>query len=160
MEDGSGTDPKTGLYGLKVDDINGFGKTAESFTVTFTVCSESTSCSTLLKTWDPLVSYKAGQCVAYDTLGGDTNEPDPVCAYPNPFREDIRFRWTCNEDDYVDLRIMDKWGKEIRQVYKGNVRKGQTYLFECSGAELRDDLYIYRLSSKRKTIHGKLLKGR
>ncbi|MEX1239211.1 MAG: SprB repeat-containing protein, partial [Cyclobacteriaceae bacterium] len=55
-----GKDPTTGLYGLKVDDINGFGKEGESFTVRFTVC-KANDCE--LSGWDPTVAYKAGLCV-------------------------------------------------------------------------------------------------
>jgi hypothetical protein len=154
-----GTDPKTGLYGLKVDDISGFGSYEDSFTVTFTICSEESSCRESLEDWNPLVSYKAGQCVAYDKIDDESDEPDPVCSYPNPFHDDIKFRWTCKEDDYVDLRIVDKWGKDVRSVYRGEVRKGKTYVFECSGSDLREDLYIYKLTSRKKTVYGKLLKG-
>jgi hypothetical protein len=154
-----GKDPKTGLYGLKVDDIDGFGKTEDSFTVTFTVCSDKPSCSEMLEDWKPLVAYKAGQCIAYDKLGDDSEDPDPVCSYPNPFRDNIKFRWTCREDDYVDLCIVDKTGRDVRRVFRGEVRKGKTYEFECSGEDLREDLYIYKFTSRRKTSYGKLMKG-
>jgi phenolic acid decarboxylase len=154
-----GTDPKTGLYGLKVDDISGFGSHEDSFTVTFTICSEQSSCRESLEDWNPLVSYKAGLCVAYDKIDDESDEPDAVCSYPNPFRDDIKFRWTCNEDDYVDLRIVDKWGKDVKHVFRGEVRRGKTYVFECSGSDLREDLYIYKLTSRKKTVYGKLLKG-
>jgi hypothetical protein len=154
-----GKDPTTGLYGLKVDDIDDFGKTEGSFTVTFTVCSENTSCQEKLEDWQPLVAYKAGLCIAFDNLGEGSEEPDPVCSYPNPFRDNIKFRWTCREDDYVDLRIVDKTGKDVRHVFRGEVRKGKTYEFECSGTDLREDLYIYKFTSKKKTAYGKLMKG-
>jgi hypothetical protein len=62
-----GKDPTTGVYGLKIDDINGFGeKGADSFTIKFTWCSDS-SCEKELG----VVSYKAGLCVDYDTLSYD-----------------------------------------------------------------------------------------
>jgi hypothetical protein len=154
-----GKDPTTGLYGLKVDDIDGFGKYEDSFTVTFTICSDKSSCREELEHWNPLVSYKAGQCVAYDKIDDESDEPDPVCSYPNPFRDDIKFRWTCREDDYVDLRIVDKWGKDVKHVFRGEVIKGKTYVFECSGSELQEDLYIYKLTSRKKTTYGKLMKG-
>lgn len=154
-----GKDPKTGLYGLKVDDIDGFGKYEDSFTVTFTICADMSSCKDLLKDWEPLVAYKAGQCIAYDKMEDDAEDPDPVCSYPSPFRDDIKFRWKCKEDDFVDLCIVDKWGKDIRRVFRGEVRKGKTYVFECSAADLREDMYIYKFKSKKKTVYGKLMKG-
>jgi hypothetical protein len=57
-----GKDPKTGVYGLKIDDISGFGQ-GDSFTIKFTWCSDN-SCTKTLGT----VAYKYGQCVDYDTL--------------------------------------------------------------------------------------------
>ncbi|HTJ53127.1 MAG TPA: SprB repeat-containing protein [Cyclobacteriaceae bacterium] len=156
-----GKDPTTGLTGLKVDGVNGFGKTPGSFTVSFTICSDNTSCLESFHNWNPVVAYKAGLCIAYDTLGsGGTNNPGPVCAYPNPFHHDVNFKWTCQEDDYIDLKILDKCGREAHQVFQGNVEKGRTYSFEFSGAHLSDDMYFYMLASKKKkTVYGKLVKS-
>ncbi|MEQ1587128.1 MAG: hypothetical protein ABL895_14670 [Cyclobacteriaceae bacterium] len=59
-----GKDPTTGVYGLKIDDINGFGeKRADSFTIKFMWCSNS-SCEKKLG----VVAYKAGQCIDYGKL--------------------------------------------------------------------------------------------
>lgn len=67
-----GKDPTTGVYGLKIDNISGFGdKGADSFTVKFTWCSDNASCTKQLG----VVSYKAGQCVDYDTLHYQVPEP-------------------------------------------------------------------------------------
>jgi len=69
-----GKDPTTGVYGLKIDDISGFGEGgAESFTVKFTWCSDN-SCEKELG----VVSYKAGKCVDYDTLASNGNDPGGV----------------------------------------------------------------------------------
>lgn len=69
-----GKDRTTGIKGLKVDDISRFGEgKASSFIVKFTWCSTG-SCEKELG----VVSYKFGQCVAYDTLNNDEgNEPEP-----------------------------------------------------------------------------------
>lgn len=60
-------DPTTGLYGIKVDEIRNFGegKNPQSFTLTYTICSEESSCQESLSC-GPLVAYKAGSCVYYD----------------------------------------------------------------------------------------------
>jgi hypothetical protein len=77
-----GLDPTTGVYGLKIDDISGFGEQgADSFTVKFTWCSDN-SCNKELG----VVSYKAGQCVDYDTLDNQLPEPPqpPQDTIPTP----------------------------------------------------------------------------
>ncbi|HOY49466.1 MAG TPA: hypothetical protein PK281_08700 [Flavobacteriales bacterium] len=156
-----GKDPTTGLNGLKVDDIDGFGKEPATLKVTFTICGDY-ACKETLKDWAPVVAYKAGQCIAIDTLGHDDDNGDDgvkVCAYPNPFHGNLKFDWKCNEDDYVELEIIDKCGRQVHQVYKGNVRKGESYSFECNDENLKEDMYIYRFySGKRKTQYGKLIK--
>jgi hypothetical protein len=71
-----GKDPTTGVYGLKVDNVNGFGeRSAASFTIKFTWCSAS-SCTKDLG----VVAYKFGQCVSYDTLKSDKPEPPQTCS--------------------------------------------------------------------------------
>lgn len=158
-----GKDPTTGLTGLKVDGINDFGKEHETFKVRFTICGDYT-CNETLSDWDPVVAFKAGQCIAYDTLNLSGNNHDPeddgqVCAYPNPFHGNLKFNWKCDEDDYVELDIIDKCGKEVHKVYKGKVWKGESYSFECSAENLNEDLYIYRFtSSKKKPQYGKLIR--
>jgi hypothetical protein len=77
-----GKDPTTGVFGLKIDDISGFGEGgADDFTVKFTWCSDN-SCNQELG----VVSYKAGQCVDYDTLDHEMPEPPlpPQDTIPDP----------------------------------------------------------------------------
>lgn len=162
-----GKDPTTGVYGLKVDDINDFGKTAEYFTVKFTVCRES-SCD---DDWSPIVAYKAGLCIAYDTLGtqdgsagghDDNDDVDTeVCGYPNPFKDKIHFKWTSEHDEYVEINICDKDGREVSKVYKGHVRKGEQQNVECDASTLTEGMYFYRFNcSKSGSRYGKILKTR
>lgn len=73
-----GKDPTTGVYGLKIDDIKGFGERgADSFTIKFTWCSDN-SCEKKLD----VVAYKAGLCIDYGKLtyghnhGGDDKDCD------------------------------------------------------------------------------------
>jgi hypothetical protein len=71
-----GKDRTTGVYGLKIDDISGFGeRRADSFTIKFTWCSSSSCLKDLGK-----VAYKFGQCVSYDTLGSNEPEPPQNCS--------------------------------------------------------------------------------
>ncbi len=58
-------EPNSGISGFKIDDVEDFcedGNT-DTMTVTYTVCSDSTTCSEAI--CEPLVSYKAGQCTFY-----------------------------------------------------------------------------------------------
>ena len=102
-----GKDPKTGVYGLKVDDINGFGDgKAESFTVKFTWCS-SGSCEKELG----VVAYKFGQCVSYDTLANN-NDPEPpqTCSTLSASLE--KKNATCFTDNDGEIQVVIAEGQE------------------------------------------------
>lgn len=158
-----GKDPTTGLYGLKVDDIDNFGGSPGSFTVTFTVCSDDSHCKDKLEDWDPKVAYKAGQCVAYEIVGGEDpiyEKPEgPVCkAYPNPFADKLTFEWTADKDDDVVLDLLDTQGNHVKSLYCGRVYRGERYKVECG--DLTKSMYIYRFKSQKKTSYGKICKIR
>jgi hypothetical protein len=157
-----GKDPTTGLYGLKVDGVNSFGKERESFTVKFTLCYDI-ACGEILEGWDPIVAYKAGQCIGYDTVDveNDDNGESPeftLTAYPNPFSNEVTFEWTAEEDDYVTLDIMDQFGKRVAELFSQKVSKGEKYKFDWIRSDLKESLYIYRLHSSKQTVYGKLFK--
>jgi hypothetical protein len=66
-------DPATGVYGIKIRNIKGFGTSggSKSLIVKFTWCSDN-SCEKKLG----LVSYRYGQCLDYDSL--DKQAPQPL----------------------------------------------------------------------------------
>jgi hypothetical protein len=155
-----GKDPTTGLYGLKVDDISGFGKETASFKVKFTLCSSDSRCYDKLQNWMPVVAYKAGQCIGYDTLALEYPEqPVNVRAYPNPFSSTLSFTWSAPEDEHVTLDLIDRDGRKIQTVFSGRVEKGQSYKIDWHDAGLPDDMYIYRYIAGSKVVYGKLFKS-
>ena len=72
-------DPTTGLGGLKVDDISGFGKDPDftSFKVWFTFCPDET-CDENAGCLTPRAAYKAGQCVYYEDIDTQCKEEEPL----------------------------------------------------------------------------------
>lgn len=85
------TDPTTGISGFKIDEIQEFGKSGpESFTIDVTICPDNTSCANNLSCWAPVVAYKAGKCVAYDSISYQCSQlsaslvpENPACADSN-----------------------------------------------------------------------------
>lgn len=124
-------DPTTGIYGIKVDDIKKFGKgsTAESFTVTYTICSNDAECQeTLAESLE--VGYKAGTCVYLGTATEsieeeDVNFGDGIIVgipgfdiYPNPYSlgQDLNIRFTHLErPETANVRIYSLTGLIIHQ---------------------------------------------
>lgn len=79
------TDPATGISGFKIDEISEFGKSGtKSFTIDVTICPDNTSCANSLSCWAPVVAYKAGQCVAYDSISYQCNKLDASLSAENP----------------------------------------------------------------------------
>jgi hypothetical protein len=132
-------DPTTGLYGIKVDEIKDFGESnqPQSFTVTYTLCSEESSCLETSTACGPLVAYKAGTCVTYDKaspatvtpdLPGDgwgeisrvATTPDPdFTIYPNPYQRNQELHISLQnltKEENASLLISNLTGIEI---YKG-----------------------------------------
>ncbi len=101
-----GKDRTTGVYGLKVDNINGFGEGgADSFTLEFTWCS-SNSCTKELG----VVAYKAGLCVDYDTLSHEDDDPGQTCStlLASLQTKDI----TCSASNDGELQVIIQDGLE------------------------------------------------
>lgn len=147
-----GKDPTTGVYGLKVDDIDEFGKKPESFTVTFTICD---GC----EDWEPVAAYKAGQCVAYDSLSVEgATATFSLQAYPNPFAEKLNVNWTADASEYVVLELVDQSGNSVSRLYEGYVQRGESYEVTLAAEQLRDRMYFYRYRSTSRLEYGKLLK--
>ncbi len=102
-----GKDRTTGVYGLKVDDISGFGERgADSFTINFTWCSSS-SCTKELG----VVAYKAGRCVDYDTLS-HSDDPDTTQTCSTLLASLQKKNATCSADSDGELKVIIQDGQE------------------------------------------------
>jgi hypothetical protein len=152
-----GKDPTTGLTGLKVDNVNNFGKERDSFSLTFTVCGPA-DCGKQLEQWNPVVAYKAGQCIAYDTLS--IQHGLSTCVYPNPFQGSVNFEVTCDRDDDVTIEICDPFGRKVTENIGTPVVRGEKKTITVQCDALKESLYVYRIRSRDKTTTGKLMKTR
>ncbi|HEX8039569.1 MAG TPA: T9SS type A sorting domain-containing protein [Chryseosolibacter sp.] len=148
-----GQDPTTGLYGLKVDDINAFGKEVASFTVRFTLC-ESVNCD--LSSWTPTVAYKAGLCVSKETINLTGAPALTVSVYPNPFEEAINFEWSLSGEHAV-LQIIDQYGNTVCHTSSVS-ENGNKYSIGFNTPSLPRGIYYYRLTVDGKTFTGKVSK--
>ncbi len=158
-------DPTTGIYGIKVDEIKGFGESdqAQSFTITYTLCSEEANCPPATSTsCGPLVAYKAGTCVTYDkaspaatapTLPGDSwgevyrtaSTPD-FTIYPNPYDRNQELHISLENlsaEEKVSLKIFNLTGIEI---YQGEYTvSGEQNLIRLPLGHIPGGTYLVRL---------------
>lgn len=154
-------DPTTGLGGIKVDNIQDFceEKTAESFEVTYTVCSNEATCGNG-DFCPPLVAYKAGTCVNYGITTNPSNfksldeEEAPgagianIQVFPNPFNDQTSIVIDLSSDSQTELGVYDLNGKLISELHTGKMLAGTSVFIwdgtNMEGAELPDGLYYVK----------------
>ncbi|MDH5366239.1 MAG: T9SS type A sorting domain-containing protein [Cyclobacteriaceae bacterium] len=148
-----GKDPTTGLWGVKIDDINGFGNgdLADKFTINFTLCTTDAPCESIIDNWDLEVSYKAGLCVTYDTLYVETdinNTEMLASAYPNPFSESLTI--SLNTDESGLFMIMSNTGNIIYQKQISGSQKSQ--IIDIDTSTWPNGTYYYKLETNNISV--------
>ncbi len=83
-----------------------------------------------------------------------------VHAYPNPFKDKVRFEWKAAKNEKVRLEIFDGRGHRVYLVFEGNVTAGTRYSFDWAAMGLKDCVYYYRYTSSKGVEHGKLMRKR
>lgn len=150
----TGTDPTTGVDGIKVDEIKGFGETKEeeTFSFTFELCSGD--CETGSEA-EFVVAYKYGQCVSYDTVyfkvDGNTTT---TAVYPNPTSSSVSFNLSDIMSNSKDVRVelYNPFGTKVKEV---NFKTSDEISLNVTG--LPADIYTYRITSDRAVETGKIM---
>lgn len=155
-------DPTTGLWGIKVDDIEGFGEGAspDSFTFNFTVCASDEECKEMLEGWEAIAAYKAGQCVTYDTLNliDDVDiVSNSISAYPNPFSNSLTIEVELAQSSTSSLMIYNKEGELVVEVFAGDLLGGFKREFTINSDTWPSGVYYYKLNTNEEHITKKLL---
>ena len=155
------TDPLSGVYGLKIDDISGFGyEGLTEFTINFEVCYTDGSLPEII----PVV-YKAGTCHCSQNLFTDADIDESgslsVTAYPNPFYEEIKIKLSTPKDTEVEIAVYDLKGNKIARLYKGILRASVDYTFPFNPENTgRESLFIYKVVSDDEVVREQILKIR
>jgi hypothetical protein len=151
------TDPKSGVFGFKVDNINGFGQSGnDSFEVDFTVCYGNT----IPETFSFPVVFKAATCHHFDTLTIAKPEVSGInlTVHPNPFVDNCYFEVTSKTNTNVEINIFDSKGTKVQTLCNTNIVKGLTYQWIFNGAQSCDVMFFYQLISPLGNKEGKLIR--
>ncbi len=151
-EELNSSDPTTGLYGFKIDNIEGFGKYPESFSLQFKLCTQAKPAPQSF-----LVAYKAAQCIMFDTLNINVQPKLASKSYPNPFVEQTTIEFTPAEDDYAVLNIYGANGKLLQCLYEGPVSAQTKYTFKFRSPVAGSNIYFYQLKCGKQSASGKLI---
>ena len=81
-----------------------------------------------------------------------------LMVYPNPFVNEVNFKFTSPATGFATIEIFDIMGKKLSVVFKGKVEADmeQTAQFNVSAYSARTML-VYRLTVGDKVISGKVL---
>ena len=66
--------------------------------------------------------------------------------YPNPFNPSTTIKFDLNSSSFVDLSIFDASGRNVRQLYSGNLAQGQ-YQFNFNAEGLGSGVYFCKLNA-------------
>jgi hypothetical protein len=153
-----GTDPTTGLTGLKVSNATSFGNAVDSFTIEFSVCGTS-DCIDMLKTWNPVVAYKAGQCIAYDSLSTLQNAAASFSIYPNPVHDSVSIEMTTAQDDVATVDVFNQYGQKVGETITAPVAAYQKNTIKIDASSLPMSIYLYKVKTSKSSYNGRFLKS-
>ncbi|MCU4154547.1 T9SS type A sorting domain-containing protein [Carboxylicivirga sp. A043] len=147
------TDPTSGLYGFKVDDISNFGKENDAFDLSYNVCFNNTEAQT-----EFVVAYKAATCIMLDTLTFEKPQTEPtVKSYPNPFVDQTTIEFTAETDGNALVNIYSINGELVKILYSGPVEAGTTYSFDFTSQSSGSTIYFYRIICGEQSMQGKII---
>ncbi len=154
-----GTDPKSGLDGIKIDDISGFGEgsMSDEFTVTFTVCGDEGECTDALEMWEATVAFKYGQCLVVEDAEESVMMVEAT-AYPNPFSSSVTINYEASSEGMVRVEIFSESGVKKADLFSGTLEGGEkTSWTWVPESNIQEGVYLYRVTSEQGVRLGKIL---
>lgn len=157
------TDPKSGVTGLKIDDINGFSTNGlTEFAIAFDVCFTGQTGEGQLPDVIPVI-FKAGTCIYPEemevyNISGESGTI-AATAYPNPFLDEISVKLNSTEDTEVSISVFDLRGNKIADLYQGKLKAAVDYTFPFTAGKYSNDrIFIYKIVSPDQVIRGQILR--
>ncbi|MEJ2004232.1 MAG: T9SS type A sorting domain-containing protein [Cyclobacteriaceae bacterium] len=150
-----GTDPKSGINGFKIDDINGFGESSgyEEFIIEYTVCNTGEEC--IDSSPVPLVAFKYGTCLLAESA--EQTVSSTAVAYPNPVTDYLKINYTSAFDQKVRVEIIDPTGNLSQVIYTGGVHSGEENTWIWKPVSYVSGMYTYRIIGDKDKKVGKVM---
>jgi hypothetical protein len=155
------TDPKSGIYGIKVDDISGFNQFNSEITINFGVCNGP------LPGDEVRLAFKAGQCLdilKYSHSGiqtdmiSDEKGNISLKVYPNPSPSDVTFSFKVPETTQVTIDLYDIAGNKIEKIFGGEALKNIEYKIPVQLNRSHERMFYYKMRAGKEIKSGKILK--
>lgn len=90
----------------------------------------------------------------FENSGNNTLE---LNAYPNPFNDQVRIKFSLPVEERVRLEVVAVDGRHIATLYEGITSKDNTYQVTFKAGDNPDGMYFYRLITESGEIHNRKL---
>ncbi|MGQ1785271.1 hypothetical protein [Saccharicrinis sp. GN24d3] len=156
------TDPKTGIYGFKIDDISGFGQNGyDRFKITFEACFYNNE----IPDYFPetiTVAYKSANAYTLQLVNikmqQNLKAGLTISVFPNPFKDIAQLTIVTESNTNVNIEVYDISGNKVESVYNGELKSEIKYTFKITGGDSKERILFYKVISDEDTVQGKLLK--
>ena len=97
--------------------------------------------------------------IAYEQLTGITQhlEENSVSCYPNPFKNDVNFKFKLSQSSMIDLKVFDSKGKTVYEKNENTITPGE-HLYNLDLSTFKKGVYYYSFSINEITYNGKLVR--
>lgn len=154
------TDPKSGIYGIKVDEVKGFGETNTEMEVSFEVCHEP------LQMEATRLAFKAGQCLDIISFEHDNDQTASsmdkgeidLKVYPNPSPSKVTFSFTVPATTDVTIDLYDVAGNKVETVFDGEALQDINYEIPVQLNRSPEKLFYYNMQAGEEQKSGKILR--
>jgi hypothetical protein len=156
------TDPQSGIYGIKIDEISGFGSTGnEEITIRFDICNVENPQHYFR------IAFKAGPCLDISTnqvttnisaIQNTDNNKVNLLVYPNPVTSKVTFDFSVSNTIPVNIYLYDMSGNIFQQICNQTAEKGVKYTISTPINKNTNQIFFYKLVAGDQSLEGKLLK--
>lgn len=158
------TDPQSGLYGIKIDEISGIESSDDSLIVRFNLCGTESIVT------DFRFGFKAGQC--FDIVEVETSEATQnlksihkagninLNVYPNPASSYVTFDFSVTQSMQVTIELFDSHGNKVDEVFNKQAEMNIDYKTSSQFNNSADRLFFYKIKAGNKNFGGKIMKLR
>lgn len=115
-----------------------------------TIVIDSTSPTTSIGFY-PLISLNK------QALESTAPEKSELVAAPNPFRDEVRISIKADRAGHKDLRVYDMQGREVANLFSGQLQSGEIRSMTWAPQDLPDGLYFARLVTDERIQNIKII---
>ncbi|RDC64221.1 T9SS type A sorting domain-containing protein [Adhaeribacter pallidiroseus] len=109
--------------------------------------SQSSTDFWLVKVLPTTSAMAAARTTSFTEEAPATASLSTVVAYPNPFSDRLRVRFSLPKTQPATLRVLDSQGREIKKLFQGEAQADKKYEVEWQAGKQTNGLYLLQLQT-------------